>query len=664
MILDIITRLLAITDHPGKMGAFLTRQIREVVGARRVLLVQAPLSGDSQVRLLSVEPSRLQDAIPLPDLSCLAGACRPFGKGVFLTRADASADVAGVLARAGIENLLACSLMAGAEWAGMLFVMDLLDVSRTRDNLEVLDVLSPVVALALRNASFFEVQETEIRLRTQALARSERHFRTLAEVAPVGIFQLDVEGNFRFANERMRQILGACAGIPDAEQWAQDLHPEDRAAVESALGRTLTLGQTFRAEFRLLSPAGEWLVVLGEALPERDEQGAITGFIGTVTDITQRRREELERFQLEKQLRQSQKMEILGNLAGGVAHDMNNVLGAILSLASAHQSLQPKDSPVSKAFATIAEAASRGGKMVKSMLAFARQTPAEESPLDLNTIISEDISLLEHTLLAQVRVVLDLEADLPPIRGDASALKNVFMNLFVNAVDAITGPGVLTVRTRTTGNDRIEAEVEDTGAGMTPEVLARAMDPFFTTKEPGKGTGLGLSMVYSAMKTHQGDLDIRSEPAHGTCVRLTFPVCRQPVPAPEPVPDRPARAAKAALRVLLVDDDELVRESTRMLLEVLGHSVTTAASGEECLLKLQDGEQDLVLLDLNMPGIGGAGTLPLLRARCPGLPVLLATGRADQLALDLVDEFPLVTLLAKPFALAELRGHLERHGQA
>jgi len=377
--------------------------------------------------------------------------------------------------------------------------------------------------------------------------------------------------------------------------------------------------------------------------------------ITVVRDVTARVRAERSQRTLEVQLLQAQKLESLGSLAGGVAHDMNNVLGAILGLASAHLEAQPPDSAARQAFGTIIKAAERGGRMVKSLLSFARQTAANASRLDLNELLHDQVRLLEGSTLAQVRVVLDLAGDLRPILGDASALAHAFMNLCVNAADAMPGRGTLTLSTRNRPGGWVEVAVADTGTGMTPEVQARALDPFFTTKELGKGTGLGLSMVYGAVQAHRGQLELQSEPGRGTRVTLRFPAC-EPGQAGEPVAPRPGPAAQVALEVLLVDDDALVQTSTRMLLEALGHTVVGVTSGEAALERLEAGlEPGLVILDLNMPGLGGGGTLPRLRALRPELPVLLATGRADQTALDLVAADRGTLLLAKPFTMGEMR---------
>ena len=364
---------------------------------------------------------------------------------------------------------------------------------------------------------------------------------------------------------------------------------------------------------------------------------------------------------LQAQLLQAQKMESLGTLAGGIAHDMNNVLGGILGMAELGLEAELPGTQGQRSFSAIIRATDRAGKMVRSLLSFARQSPAEAHEVALNEILREEAGLLERTTLAKVHLEMDFAPDLQPILGDPGALTHAFMNLCVNAVDAMPAQGTLTLRTRNLDAAWIEVVVEDTGTGMSPEVLAKALDPFFTTKGVGKGTGLGLAMVYSTVKAHRGLLDLQSEPGRGTRVSIRFPACQ---PAAEVGPAQ-AQASSGPpprrLEVLLVDDDEVPRSATEAVLDSLGHGVTAVPCGEDALARMEAGlRPDVVILDMNMPGLGGLGTLPRLRALCPALPVLLATGRADQGAMDLAMAHPGVLLLPKPFTIRELQAQLAR----
>ncbi|HLO66218.1 MAG TPA: ATP-binding protein [Holophaga sp.] len=352
-----------------------------------------------------------------------------------------------------------------------------------------------------------------------------------------------------------------------------------------------------------------------------------------------------------ERLEEVQRLDSLGILAGGIAHDINNVLGAILGLSSAFETTHPPDTPLGRALATITQACMRGRTVVQGLLAFARKQTPEVRPLDLNALVREVKGLLERTTLSKVDLVLDLEPGELAVRGDAAALNHVLMNLCVNAVDAMPGGGTLTLRTRALPEGAL-LEVEDTGTGMSPEVLRRAREPFFTTKPQGRGTGLGLAIAFGTLKSHGGGLELFSEPGKGTTVALTFPPCEGP---------GPASAVQAGTRqdgrlLLLVDDDELVRASVPVLLQRLGHRVETAAGGEEALERLATGPlPDLVLLDMRMPGLDGPATLARIREAHPGLPVILTTGYADPGAQALAEGLIPTAFLKKPFSAAELR---------
>ena len=493
------------------------------------------------------------------------------------------------------------------------------------------------------------------------LRESERWFRHAIQEAPFPVMLHAEDGEVIALSRAWTELSGwRHEDIPSIGLWTAKAHAEEQERVRARIQDLHDLErQNASGEYTITCRDGSHRIwdfssaSLGMLVDDRKLA------VSMAADVTDRRRTEAEKVRLQAQLQHAQKMESLGSLAGGVAHDMNNVLGAILGLASAHVEGQPAGSPARQAFATIIKAAERGGKMVNGLLSLARQNPAEERQLDLNGILREDVLLLERTTLARVRLDLDLAADLRPVRGDASALAHAVMNLCLNAVDAMGGQGVLTLRTRNAGPDQVELRVEDTGCGMAPEVLRKALDPYFTTKDQGKGTGLGLSIVYSTVKAHRGDMEIQSTPGAGTQVILRLPACEPEAAEGGLAGAEPAARGQGPLRVLLIDDDDLIQSSTAAILEILGHQAAIAGSGEEALEQLQAGlRPDLVILDMNMPGWGGAGTLPRLRERLPAVPVLLATGRADQAALDLIDAHSGVTLLAKPFDLAELQAHL------
>ncbi|MFZ1612712.1 MAG: PAS domain S-box protein, partial [Holophaga sp.] len=499
------------------------------------------------------------------------------------------------------------------------------------------------------------VDITERKRSEEALRESEGRFRGLLQcVDSVAVQGYAPDGTIQYWNQASERLYGFTAQEAVGRNLLDLLiPPEMQEGVAEAMRTMWATGQAIpSSELSLLRKDGSRIQVYSSHaivhIPGREPE-----LFCIDVDLTERKR-------LEAQLQQTQKMQSLGSLAGGVAHDINNVLAAILGLASANLEIQPQGSPTYRAFETISKAAIRGGKTVKSLLSFARQSPAEDRVVDMNAILRDEVQLLERTTLSVVRLELDLQSDLHAMRGDVSALTHALMNLCVNAVDAMVEGGTLTLRTRNLDSAWIEIQVQDNGLGMPREVLNRALDPFFTTKDVGKGTGLGLSMVYSTVMAHHGDIEIQSDPGQGTCVSLRFPAIL-PADLPQAMDHEAAQeGARTKLRVLLVDDDELIRSSIGAVLAALGHEASTVPSGEEALERLQMGlEADVMILDMNMPGLGGAGTLAKLRTLRPSLPVLLATGRADQSAWDLAETYPKVSLLPKPFSMVELNNRLQ-----
>jgi CheY-like chemotaxis protein len=274
--------------------------------------------------------------------------------------------------------------------------------------------------------------------------------------------------------------------------------------------------------------------------------------------------------------------------------------------------------------------------------------------MDLNALVRKELDLLIRTSRQRFVFEVHLEKELPPIMGEATTLGSAFMNLCVNAFDAMPRGGTLWIRTfRQDG--RVILQVQDTGEGIPQDILPRVTEPFFTTKAAGRGTGLGLAMVYGTAKAHGGTLDILSAVGEGTCITLSFP--SMALDAAEKATALPSEPSpRRSLQILLVDDDDLIRSTLPPMLEQLGHRVDTASSGLEALRRLGGGlEADLVILDHHMPGLSGAETLPRILQLRPGARIILATGFLDTDLKILLADFPAVLTLPKPFSLAELQ---------
>jgi CheY-like chemotaxis protein len=271
-------------------------------------------------------------------------------------------------------------------------------------------------------------------------------------------------------------------------------------------------------------------------------------------------------------------------------------------------------------------------------------------------LIRQEVALLDHTLLQKHRLHMDLQQSLPAVQGEASALGSALMNLCINAVDAMPAGGTITLRTRLAG-DLVQVEVMDTGEGMAPEVLKKAMEPFFTTKAAGMGTGLGLAMVLNAVRAHGGTCTLQSEVGKGTRALLQFPAAAtQPEPAAS---SQPLPAALAPRHILFVDDDELLRATVPFMIEMLGHRVESVDSGVAALAWLESrGCPDFIVLDMNMPGLDGLETLRRIRDLSATVPVLLATGYLEARVEAAIAKDPRVLTLKKPFTLDEIQQKL------
>ena len=385
--------------------------------------------------------------------------------------------------------------------------------------------------------------------------------------------------------------------------------------------------------------------------PYVDTGGQIVGGLSMAHDIT-------DRLRVEEKVLRSQRMQSLGSFAGGVAYDISSATRAIMGVASSLQSGMPDAETLRRGMGSILQTCARGRTLVRGLLDFARQDLADAKVFDLNQILEEQLRLLGRSMPPNVRVERELDVRLRPVTGDSFALGGAFMHLLMNAMDAMPMGGLLTVRTQMRGDEEVEIDVEDTGGGMSKVVLDQAMEPFFTTKPPGKGIGLGLPSVYGAVKAHQGSMEIHSEPGRGTQVRIALPVS----PAASKHSDAPQGKPPEAhgLRILLVDDDDLVLTAVSAQLRRLGHRVATADNGQEALDKIQEGlEVDLVLLDIEMPVLDGGKTLPRLRQLRPNLPVIIETGSMGDCAEQLARTHADVSVLVRPFSLSELKAALD-----
>ena len=491
---------------------------------------------------------------------------------------------------------------------------------------------------------------TEQKRAEREIKSSEERFFKAFHLAPVlsSLSRLE-DGTILDVNDRYCQVLGysreEICGCRTTDFGV--MRGEDRTNLLSRFGTQTRLSNL---DLTVYSKLGEPVPCLycGEIIRVNDEPHLLSMMV----DMTARKAEEEARRRLEQQVAQTQKLDSLGSLAGGVAHDMNNILAAIQAVVQTLQIQRGADPDLAGYLDTIEQAATRGRDLVKGLTNFARKDINEPERLDLNSLVRTEMALLRRTTLQKVELVMDLDEALPAILGERGTLGSALMNLCVNAVDAMPKGG-----TRTRPGGMVELEVQDTGQGMAPEVRARAMEPFFTTKPLGQGTGLGLASVYVTAKTHGGSVAVQSEPGLGTSVCLRLPATD--LEARPQITATPSQPLAGPLDILLVDDDELVRGAVPMMVELFGHHVTALPGGQEALHWLAAAPPvDLVILDLNMPAMDGTETLKRIRQTHPELPVILATGHLDSATAQLLKGDRRLLSLSKPFTMDDLNSRM------
>ena len=394
-------------------------------------------------------------------------------------------------------------------------------------------------------------------------------------------------------------------------------------------------------------------------------------FTGFVRDITERKQAEEALRRSEEQLREAQKMEAVGNLAGGVAHDFNNILTGILGYAEILKMGSPSPEKVQKAAQVIGAGAQRAARLTEQLLGFARRGKHLNVRVDLNSVIRKVMEVLGRTVDAKIQIQDDFGAEGGAlVLGDPAQIHQVILNLAFNAVEAMPDGGTLTFGTQRVRLDAAQGHahggmapgaylrvtVADTGHGIPPEVRERIFEPFFTTKERGKGTGMGLAMVYGIVKNHGGFIDLQSAPGQGTTFSLTLPLFHEASAASEEDGQVEKATAARAGRILVVDDEEIVRNVAEEFLSRLGYEVLTAADGQEAVeaYRLSGAGIDLVILDMVMPRLGGRECFRALREMNPALRAILSTGYGLNVAAQEILDEGMLGFIQKPYQMDQL----------
>ena len=530
---------------------------------------------------------------------------------------------------------------------------------------------------------------TQRKAAESALRESEARFRNMADHAPVMMWVTEPDGSCSYLNRGWYDFTGQSKDEALGFGWLKAVHPDDAAEAERAFIDANANAGPFRVDYRLRRSDGVYRWAIDAASPRFGAEGQFLGFVGSVIDINERREAEnvlanlnetlerrveeeiAQRTEAEDALRQSQKMETLGQLTGGIAHDFNNLLQIITGNLDILRRAMPGDSPrLQRAVDHAFRGAERAAVLTQRLLAFSRRQPLAPKTIDPNKLVAGMSEMLHRTIGEAIAIETVHASGLWRVEVDPNQLENAILNLAVNSRDAMVNGGKLTIEAANTHLDRDYAErhsgvvagqyvvicVSDSGSGMDAATAERAFDPFFTTKEVGKGTGLGLSMVYGFVKQSGGHLKIYSEPGEGTTVKIYLPRHHgiEDETEEETIDGAPPVGAET---VLVCEDDDDVRAYSVESLRELGYRVIEAPDGESALrlLESEDGGVDLLFTDIVLPGgMTGAVVAEQARALQPGLRVLFTTGYARNAIVHQGRLDPGVELLSKPFSYAEL----------
>ena len=510
---------------------------------------------------------------------------------------------------------------------------------------------------------------TDQRAYERALKESEARFRRIADSAPAMMWVTRLDRMRDFVNQAYIDFVGGTEEEVRTLDWRTRIHPDDvhRMVAESIAGEASQ--QRFTLEGRFLRHDGQWRWLRSVSQPRLGADGELVGFIGVATDITLAKEAELDlRRQVEEhsrelliaqeQLRQSQKMEALGQLTGGIAHDFNNLLTVVVGGLDIIAKRAP-DAKLRRYAENALAAAERGARLTGQLLAFSRVQRLEVRPTQVAPLIQNMRPLLRNVLGPGIEKRFNLDEEMIPVMADPTQLEVAVLNLAINARDAMPGGGVLEFATRIVDTvDDLELEdaryveltISDTGTGMADDVLARAFEPFFTTKEVGKGTGLGLSMVYGMARQSGGTARIESSPGEGTSVKMYFrsaDAVSLADAAGVAGEETEVAGKRGRASILVIDDDPDVRGFIVATLEEQGYNVRQASDGERGLKEAARAAPDLVILDFVMPGLSGSEVANRLLVQRPGQPILFVSGYSETEAVRGVA--PHAPLLAKPF---------------
>jgi PAS domain S-box-containing protein len=496
------------------------------------------------------------------------------------------------------------------------------------------------------------------------LLRAQERLELAHAVARIGTWDIDLATGETVWSQSMGQMLGVGDAPAANDLFLSLAHPDDRDRIDREFAKALDHGGDYEIEFRVARPDGgvRWLLSRGRVIS--DETGRPVRKVGAAMDISERHEADDRRVKLEHQLRQAQKLEAIGRLAGGVAHDFNNVLLAIRGYGELAMRAIARGADATQEVEEMIAGAERAAALTRQLLAFSRRQVLRSETIDLSDTVREMDKMLRPLIGDDVQLVTELPEEPVLVNGDRGQLEQVIANLAVNARDAMPDGGRLTLRVGVADIDATQSSdggaghsallsVTDTGAGMDAATVEQVFEPFFTTKE--EGTGLGLATVHGIVTQSGGSIWVYSEPGRGSTFKIYLPLVhgtseRKPLPVPA------AASGSLGETILLVEDDPQVRAVVGRMLESLDYRVLSAGDGDDALALARafEGPIELLVSDLVMPGLGGREVAERLRQSNPETAVLFMSGYSDEAVTRRGVVDPNASFLEKPFATADL----------
>lgn len=555
-------------------------------------------------------------------------------------RKDLSKRTLEFVKKIGTQSFICVPIIYERESLGLLMVDNLRSKRPlTQSDMSLLMGIASQIAVSITNAGSF-----------QKLQESEERYRTLFEDSRDPIFITTEEGEFVDVNRSMLDLF-AYTRDEMIGMNIREIHPryDDRAGVLKELNK----GSVRDFETRFKRKDGAEMECLLTATVRRADDGGILGYQGIIRDITERKRAEEDRKKLEAQLMQAQKMEAIGTIAGGVAHNFRNILTVISMNSQLLQLRYMEDSTLQKIAEVLSSYVDRGAKLVSGLMQFARKQDKKElKPLNLASVVQETYELISKSFDKMIDIRISAPESLP-IVGDHSGLSQALMNLCTNASDAMPGGGALNIEARREGN-RALVLVSDTGCGMDKETREKCLNPFFTTKEVNKGTGLGLSTTYGIVKEHGGEIQVYSEVDRGTTFMLSFPIDRSGELSTQE--QAPEISRGEGQKILIVDDESEMCKSMAELLTGIGYHADSVNTGRDAITKYRSWHPDAVLMDRNMPEMDGISCGEKIMEFDPNAKIVIISGYDEHGPVALDDERKkfIRGYLTKPIDMNEL----------